>query len=196
MPVREADRLIRHAQAQRRAAGRLARSDLLRGQARTGAGIDRLVIAQVRGLRGVQLRTRAKARIHPAHRAQAVQVLLVDVPALALEKRRLVPAKAEPGQVLDAGRGEAARAAGHVDVLDAQQEPPARAARAQVGEHRAQHVAQVQPSAGRGGEAPGDAAHASISGVRGPLLFLAPSGASSSISSFWKRIGSVKCSFV
>ena len=38
--------------------------------------------------------------------------------------------------------------------------------------------------------------HEHVDHVRGPLLFLAPSGASSSISSFWKRIGSVKCSFV
>ena len=47
------------------------------------------------------------------------------------------------------------RAARRVQILDAQQKPPARMARGQIRQHRAQQVAQMQPPAGRRREAPG-----------------------------------------
>ena len=79
---------------------------------------------------------------------------LVDGRALALIDRRRIPPETEPAQVLDRLPGKAARAAGRVEILNAQQKPPARMARGQIGQQRAQQVAQVQPSAGVGAKRP------------------------------------------
>ena len=124
---------------------------------RAGSAVYPLCIAQIgRGGRLLlQLRPRAEARIDQPFGLEPLQMELVDGRALALIDRRRIPPETEPAQVLDRLPGKAARAAGRVKILNAQQKPPARMARGQIGQQRAQQVAQVQPSAGRGGEAPG-----------------------------------------
>ena len=148
----------------------------------------------------MQLRPGAEARIDEPELRQAVHVPLVDFRPLALIKRGLVPVKPQKAQILDALIGQAPGAAGNVQILDAQEEPAALAARGKIRQQTAQEIAQMKPAAGRGREAPGDRggsglrAHASISGLRIPLDFFSPSGMSSSISSFSKSTDSVKCS--
>jgi len=62
----------------------------------------------------------------------------------------------QPGEVV-ADRGfKLWAAAGEVDVLDAQQEPPAEVAGGVVRQHRRQGVAEMQPAGRTRGEAQGD----------------------------------------
>ena len=76
--------LVRYAQAHGGRARLCALGDLPGREGGAGAVVDRLAVAQVRRLRGVQLGARAEARVDQAHGAQFVKIPLIDRRALAL----------------------------------------------------------------------------------------------------------------
>ena len=63
---------------------------------------------------------------------------------LGLHPHRPVPVEAQPGQILQDRGGEFRAAAGRIDVLQPQQEPPAGRPRAPPRDQRGERVAQVQ----------------------------------------------------
>ena len=72
---------------------------------------------------------------------------------------RLIPEKAQPPKVFFQLVGVLAGAALRVQVLDAEDDPPAPAPGAQPCKEAAREVAQMEPPAGAGGEPPDDSAH-------------------------------------
>ena len=115
---------------------------------RAGAGVDELRVAQIRRDGRVQLRAGAEARVHMPFAAQTVQYILINAAPLRLVQRRRIPAEAEKTQIINRLLCQRARAAGNIYILNAQQKLPALTARGQVRQHRAEQIAQMQPSAG------------------------------------------------
>ena len=77
----------------------------------------------------------------------------VAVEAGGLDDDGLLPAEAEPGEVLERGGGEPGAAAGGIEVVDTQEKASAGGARAGGGEGEGAGGAEVQAAGGRGGEA-------------------------------------------
>ena len=185
MTIPNRNRFIRNAQAYRRTARLYALRNLFRRQMRTCSRINRIIVAAVGRGGGVKLCARAKAGVEQPFLLKLTGIPLIDFPAFALKKRRLIPCDAQPCQILNRRVAQAFRAPRRIQILDSQQKTPVRVPRGQIRQQRTEQVAQMQPSARRGRKTPRDRrAHASISGVLCPLLFFSPSGISSSISSF------------
>src|SRR5690606_35465769 len=110
-------------------AGGDARLALSRAQAPAGAGID-LPLEAVRGMAGggdlrLDLSARAEAGIEQAALLQCFERGGVVAEMLRLDPHRLLPAQAQPGEVLEDRGGVFRAAARDVDILDAQQETTA-----------------------------------------------------------------------
>ena len=143
-------------QAQRRrpVRGALLLGPLGGGQLAAGAGVGALGQRPVRRLRGLpDLGPRAPARVHPALRLQPRQRVGVQLVALGLAHRLLVPVDPHGPQVGQLPRLVLAPGPLRVQVLDPQQEPRAQRARTQPGHQRGAQVARVQRARGAGGEA-------------------------------------------
>ena len=85
-----------------------------------GAFIYHSAVGFVRGLGGHNVGTGAKAGVGEAHFRKAVQVFLVDVPALALPYGFAIPGEAQPLQVVHKLEGILPAAALRIEVLNAQ----------------------------------------------------------------------------
>ena len=108
-------------------------------------------------------------RIDQTHRLQSIERGAVGGEMLGLATRLSVPVEAEPEQILADRRFVLGPAAGGVDVLEAQQEAPAEAARQRMVEHRREGVAEVEEAVGAGGEAGDGIGHRHRSGT-GPSV--------------------------
>jgi hypothetical protein len=125
------------------------------------AGIERraIRIARPRGLRfpfrdqARDLGAAFKAGIDEPHGVELGERGAVIAIVLGLPPHRLFPGDAEPGQVLVNCRLEFGPAARRVDVLDAQQQPPARRLRPLGIEQGRQRMAEMQIAVGRRREA-------------------------------------------
>ena len=76
----------------------------------------------------------------------------VDGKALRLTQDRLLPGDAEPREILEDGSDILLTAAHDVDVLDAQEEPPAEPARHLEAGQRREGMAEMQGAVGARGE--------------------------------------------
>src|SRR5690606_2740761 len=119
-------------------AGGDARLALSRAQAPAGAGID-LPLEAVRGMAGggdlrLDLSARAEAGIEQAALLQCFERGGVVAEMLRLDPHRLLPAQAQPGEVLEDRGGVFRAAARDVDILDAQQETTAGFSGARMGD--------------------------------------------------------------
>src|SRR5207248_11403017 len=74
---------------------------------------------------GLNFAPRAKARIEHAHRRQVIESGAVVVEMFRLPADRAIPVEPEPCQILKDRRGELLLATGAIDILDAQEKPPA-----------------------------------------------------------------------
>jgi hypothetical protein len=134
----------------RRAPAALALGDLRDGQVPAGARIGALGQRAV-GSRGglADLRAGAPAAVQRALALQPGDRLVVELAALGLAHDGLVGPQAQRGEVLELPGLVLGARPGGVEVLDADEEPPAARAGQQVREQRRAQVAEVQP-AGRG----------------------------------------------
>jgi hypothetical protein len=122
-----------------------------------GAGIEPLTRGPVGGGGGggdflAHLLARAEAGIEHTRRAQPVERLAVERHALGLADDGPVEAQAEPAQILEDRGGEFRPAALRVEVLEAEQEAPAREPRRVVGEAGGIGMPQMQIARGARGE--------------------------------------------
>ena len=108
-----------------------------------------------------------EAGVYKPHILQLFIALGIDISALALvigavgaaQAAPLVPIQPQEPQVLFQQVCIDAGAAGSIQILDAQQDASPLAFGAEPGQQAAGQIAQVQPSAGAGGKAPGHPAH-------------------------------------
>ena len=150
-----------HVEPQRVRLARHARRALVGAQRFGGAGIERRAvrIARPRRLRlalGDQPRdlgAALEARIDEALRVELRERLAVGVEMPGLAPHRLFPGDAEPGEVFQDRRLVFGPAARRVDILDAQQQAPARRARHLGVEQRRERVAEMQVAVRRRREA-------------------------------------------
>jgi hypothetical protein len=121
-------------------------------QVPAGPGINRAV----RPLRGIGRRrdvgAGAEAGIDQAADIERIERAAVIGEMLGLPPHVPVPVEAEPAQVREDRRLELAPTAADVDVLDAQQEAPARLARPRPGDTRRIGVAEMQLAGRAGGK--------------------------------------------
>ena len=120
-----------------------------------GAGVRRVRPVRRRQARR-DLRACTPAAVEQAHRAQPPERCLVPREPRRLEDDRPVVVEAEPRQILDDPRDMLGTAAGPVDILDPQQEAPARIACRAMRQRRRQRVTQMQRSGRARREAGGD----------------------------------------
>ena len=141
--------------------------DLLRRQPPAGAGIDHIAVGGVGCAGGMELGTGTEAGVHKALCFQFVIALGVNVGALALvigavgaaAAAALVPDKAQPFQIFFQRIGVFPGAALGIQILNAQNDASALTSGAEPGQQAAGQIAQMEPTAGAGGKAPGHSAH-------------------------------------
>ena len=137
------------------------------GQIPAGAGIHHVPVRGVGRAGGMELGPGAKAGIHQPHLLQLVITLQIDGGAFALiigavgatVRAALIPHQAQPPEILLQLVGIDPGAAGSVQILNPQDNPPALALGGQPGQQAAGQISQMQPPAGAGGKPPDRAAH-------------------------------------
>ncbi len=141
---------------------------LLGWQRAAGARIDRAAIRRVRrGARGryfpLNVGARAEAGVEQAASGQGIERGGVVGHVFGLHPYLTVPGEPEPGQVLADRAGELGAAAAGVDILQAQEEAPARQTRGAPGVERGMGVAEMEQPGRARGEAGDDVHHAGLS---------------------------------
>src|SRR5262249_39011139 len=141
-------------------------SRLIRRYCAAGPGIDR-TLGTVRrragaGDLGLDRGARAEAGIDEAHRLEPVERGAIVVEVLGLPAHRAVPIESKPGEALEDRDDEFLAAAGGIDVLDAQEEAPARRARRAPAHERRMRVAEMEAAGGARREARDEAQGASL----------------------------------
>ena len=144
-------------------------------------GIDQTVRAEQRRAllrrrrRRADVRARARARIEQAAPPQIVERAAVAVAAPGLAHHRLGPAQAEPAEAVEDLLLPFGPVASLIEIVDAQQERAALAARRVVREQRGMGVAEMQRPGRRGRES-GDEAHCAAASAGAPALGRAATG--------------------
>jgi DNA-3-methyladenine glycosylase II len=110
--------------------------------------VDRIALGRCE-----DLGARGKTGIEEPLCFQPLSGLRVDVKVLRLAQDRLLPAHAEPGEILEDARDKLLSAAGHVDVLDAHQKTAAELLRHVETDERRQRMAEMHRAVGARGEA-------------------------------------------
>ena len=123
------------------------------GQAPAGAGVDRAGWPMRCRQAGGDIGAGAEAGIDEPARAQIVERGGIGAEPRRLAHRIAVPVDPEPGEVGERGADIILARSAAVDIVDADQELPARAARRVMREHRAIGVAEVELAGRAGGEA-------------------------------------------
>ena len=144
-PARAACRAAGHSARRRRCGRRVRRAD----RARQVPGYSGAPSGACGAAADCSISRWMSARVqkHGYSRPRAVSIVqhrAILRQMLRLHPHLAIPVEAEPCQVLQDRGGEFGAAACRVDVLQAQQEPPARLARAAPGEQRAERVAEMQ----------------------------------------------------
>ena len=165
--IPEGDDLIGHSEPVGRCLDPALFRDLGRRQIPAGAGIDDIAVRGVGRTGRMELCAGAEAGVDQPLRFEHLIRAGVDLCAFALvigavgaaPAPALVPDEAQPGQVFFQQVCVFPGAALRVQILDAEDDAPARMSGAQPGQQAARKVAQMQPPAGAGGKPPDDRAH-------------------------------------